>query len=194
MFLSQIFSLPPSGKDNLCQIRFGISPVAKPSLTAANRLLQGCLDETRALLSVYSEDSPVSTAASKGREKLGTTRSSSCQEDHRFSTRTPPSHIQLVGDDIAEGHWCDATLVYAASAFFDDALMLDIETRCRSLREGARVVTLDRPLPSVLSGGIKEGSAGARGDFEVEWQCQVDGCWGGSSVAFVHRLQPPRVS
>lgn len=99
------------------------------------------------------------------------------------TTTTPPWNIFLEEGDLAEGNWGDASLVYAASVYFDDALMLDIARRCHGLGDRARVVTLDKPLPPPE---VVPPARGGSGEFEVEWQCEVEGCWGGSAVAFVH--------
>ena len=105
--------------------------------------------------------------------------------------RTPPSKIDFLEGDLANGRWGDASLVYAASCHFDDTVMLAIAKRCRGLTDGARVITLDKPLPPVVS-DCGEDELRANGEFEVAWKCQVEGCWGGSAVAFVHhRVSPP---
>eukprot|EP00752_Nemacystus_decipiens_P012128 g10753.t1 len=124
---------------------------------------QAGLDETRALLSEYSERY---TAAN------GTTRGDPPQEkgeEGAGSRGTPPSNIEVVEGDLAEAHWADASLVYAASRDFDDAVMLGTARSCLALRDGARVVTLDKPLPSVFSEGE---DTGAKEEFQVAWQCQ----------------------
>lgn len=119
--------------------------------------------------------------------------------------RTPSSSIRLEHGGFEEGihNDCDATLVYVApSATSDDAKMLDLARRCRKLREGARVVTMGKRLPSArLDAGyvgylgdvadVGAGGGAALGEFEVAWQCQVEGCGRGSAVAYVHHRAPP---
>lgn len=106
------------------------------------------------------------------------------------SRGTPPSNIDLVEGDITDAHWDDVSLVYAASRHFDDTVMLGIARRCLGLRDGARVITLDKPLPS-LSSDFEGEETRAKGEFRVAWQCQVEGLWGGSAAAFVHHRVPP---
>lgn len=108
------------------------------------------------------------------------------------SKGTPPSNIDLLEDDFTDAHWDAASLVYATSRHLDDTVMLGIARRCLGLRDGARVITLDTPLPSVLSDVDRE-DAEAKEEFRVAWQCQVEDCLGGSGVAFVHHRVAPRV-
>lgn len=117
-------------------------------------------------------------------------------EDCTRTRRTPPSSIRLEHGGFAEGNYGDATLVYADSAGLDDAMMLDLARRCRQLPEGARVVVVGKPLPSVHLGSGDSGDVGERGraaggEFEVAWQCQVEGCWSAPAVAYVHHRVPP---
>lgn len=100
------------------------------------------------------------------------------------SRRTPLSNIDLLEGDIADARWGDASLVYAASGL-DETAMLDIARRCCALTDGAWVVTLDKPLPAVLPVCGGDGT-GEKGQFRVVWQCQVMGCLGTPTVAFVH--------
>ena len=107
------------------------------------------------------------------------------------SRRTLPSNIKLLEGDVADAPWADASLVFAASRAFDDTGMLGIARRCLGLRDGARVITLGKPLPSVLSDTEGE-DTGVKEEFQVAWQCQMEGCWGGSVVVFVHHRVAPR--
>lgn len=138
---------------------------------------QSCLDETRALLSEYAGTLPL-------------------QEEGVGSRGTPPSNVDLVEGDFTDTPWDDASLVYAASRDLGDTAMLEIARRCLRLRDGARVVTLDTALPSVLSDfdGEREREDTVAKEFQVAWQCQVEGCWGGSAVAFVHHRVAPKRS
>ncbi len=106
-------------------------------------------------------------------------------EESKVASRTPPSKIDFQEGVVADARWGDASLVYAASCHFDDTVMLTIAKLCRGLTDGARVITLDKPLPQVLADSGEE-ELGANGEFRVAWQCQVEGCWGGPAVAFVH--------
>lgn len=145
---------------------------------------QGSLDKARALLSVYEEENSPP-------DVIGGHHNDGCDSFTLTTTKTPPSNVLLEEGDFAKGHWSDATVVYAASAYFDDALMLDIAKRCRELGEGARVVTLNKPLPKVVELADDGDGGGGRGVFRVMWQCQMKGSWGGSAIAFVHHQAPP---
>lgn len=86
--------------------------------------------------------------------------------------------------------------MYAQSANSDDVMMLDLARRCRQLPEGARVVTIGKPLPSLHldigdSRDVGEGGRAAAGEFEVAWQCQVVECLGEPAVAYVHHRVLP---
>ena len=63
-------------------------------------------------------------------------------------------------------------------------------------------MTIGKPRPNVdsnlgdigASGDVRhvgEGGRAAAGEFEVEWQCQVEGFWGAPAVAYVHHRHPP---
>lgn len=145
---------------------------------------QSRLDETRTLLSEYTGSYSAAMGTARG-------DSAPLTEEGVGSRGTPPSNIYLLEGDFTDAPWDDSSLVYAASRDFDDTVMLGIARRCLGLKDGARVVTLDKPLPSVLS-DVEGENAGATEEFQVAWQCQVEGCWGGSAVAFVHhRVAPP---
>lgn len=135
---------------------------------------QSCLDDTRALLSEYSGHYSAAMGTARGVGPRDTT----------------PSNITLLEGDFTDARWDDVSLVYAASRDFDDTVMLEITRRCLRLKAGARVVTLDKPLPSVLS-DFEGTNTRSREEFQVAWQCQVEG-GGGPAVAFVHhRVAPP---
>ena len=136
------------------------------------------LDGARALLCEYSGRFTAAAATTQG-ERI--------PEEGIGAPGTPPSSIELFGGDLTDAHWADASLVYAASRDFDDTVMLGIARSCLRLKDGARVVTLDKPLPPVSSEGE---DTGAKEEFQVAWQCQVEGCWGGFAVAFVHNRVP----
>lgn len=150
-------------------------------------VLQTGLDETRALLSEYSRNYSAATGTTRG----DSVPPSPLPEEGVGSTGTPPSNIELLEGDVTDAPWADVSLVYAASRDFDDTAMLALARRCLGLRDGARVVTLDKPLPSVLS-DLEGEDTGAKEEFQVAWQCQVEGYWGGSAVAFVHHRVAPR--
>lgn len=145
-----------------------------------NSRVQGCLGEARALLSAYSGEVDHSSEVVTDTERGGPS-----WEESMGARRTPPSKIDFLEGVVADARWDDASLVYAASRHFDDTAMLTIAKLCSGLTNGARVITLDQPLPSVLSESGEE-EMGARGGFRVAWQCEVEGCWGGPAVAFVH--------
>ncbi|CAM9522870.1 unnamed protein product [Scytosiphon promiscuus] len=145
-------------------------------------LMQGSNNEARELLSVFSHDSSPAVKGTDGLARLP--RKLPSQEDVG-SAKTPSSSITLVEGDASQARWSNSTLVYAACCHFDDGIMLDIARRCRQLPDCARVITLGKPLPTVHSRPVKEGSA-AEWEFRVAWQSQVAELRGGSTVAFVH--------
>ncbi|CAM9190602.1 unnamed protein product [Discosporangium mesarthrocarpum] len=157
-------------------------------------LVQGCFDEARALLSVYTKEGQSPT--SFGDEK---------EEGEILLEVTDASKVDLVEGDFFEQDWGEATLVIVSSSCFDDSLMLQVSQRCQGLPSNARVVTLDKPLPCPQSytdrgGGDTDVMAGWRkgerravaGEFQVSWQCQVQGSWRGAAVAYVHQRSAPR--
>eukprot|EP00903_Cladosiphon_okamuranus_P008399 g8075.t1 len=167
-FAKLFFFLDPQPEDRLLVLGCGAGAcvLASALLYELGKIravdaMQSCLDQTRALLSEYAGTLPL-------------------QEEGAGSRGTRTSNIDLLKGDFTDVPWDDASLVYASSRGFGDTAMLGIAKRCLDLREGARVVTLDKPLPSVLSDFEREGEGdgqdtGAKQEFQVAWQCQALG-------------------
>lgn len=170
--------------------------------TARNVTKQGCLDDARALLDAYNDDNlPRSCSRSginmddmndshDGQPSDSTKRSSSCT-----SGVSRMSSIDLVEGEFLEQDWGNPSVICMSSACFDEKIMADIAMRCREQlltyeRNTRVVVTLDKPLPKVMMLELENDQKEVRGvsqaAFEVVWQCQVEGCWGGAVVAYVH--------
>lgn len=165
---------------------------------------QGCLDDARALLDAYNDDD--SACSSNLNSKNNADNKNNIHKRHPCgstgrgsgsSSASPMSSIHLAEGDFLEEDGGNPSIVCTSSACFDEELMVDITKWCHGLlsrQHNVRVVvTLDRPLPNVVSelennendaGDVSR--AGVGGQFEVKWQCQVEGCWGGAAVAYVH--------
>ncbi|CAN0102773.1 unnamed protein product [Sphacelaria rigidula] len=182
-------------------------------------LSKGTLDDAQALLKAYSaagygsksdgtndndDGSDNTTARDDGNIDMNS-KSKDNNNSSTISTNTAveqtkpePTIVDFRAGDFLAQDWGSPTIIFAASACFDEELMNDISKACHGLpwrQTHVRVVTLDRPLPRVCSPDsesrcVSESAAvspdGAGGEYEVAWQCQVEGCWGGTAVAYVH--------
>ena len=96
------------------------------------------------------------------------------KSSRRLEVRAKKGVVQWASGDFLENFeatWANADIVFACSTCFDEATMEGIARRAERLAPGARLVSLDKRLPSEA--------------YRLAAVCQLHGSWG-LAVAYIH--------